>query len=361
LYYLNPKAKHLLSNQAYIIPTYLKPPFSSPNMVKPDLSANALPGFTQIAPSIYEYIPSIRYSNVYLDEKISDAPSLILLCTWTGAQCRYIAKYTSEYQSLFPTTRIMVVATTAKDLCFRNSARKQERLRPAVNQIASLEYLNVSGSTSGILMHVFSEGGSNKACELAEAYLNTTGKRLPISALCFDSTPGHPRFRRLCNALSKSLPQVPVLRHAGLLVGSAVLGTIWITYTAFKGRENNVISKTRRRLLDPTHFDLLTPRCYLFSEDDALIAWQDVREHAEESMDNGVPVKQVLFEGSGHVGHARQEPDRYWDAVMATWRSAGAMEEKSRFTVVVEEVDMAELKRWSDATLISAKVMDMDF
>lgn len=235
-------------------------------------------------------------------------------------------------------------------------------LGPAVDLIASLEYLNVSGSTSGILIHVFSEGGSSKACELAEAYFVMTGRRLPVSALCFDSTPGHSRFRRLCNALSKSLPQVTVMRHAGLFVGSAVLGAIWVTYTAFKGYENNVISKTRRRLLDPTHFDLSTPRCYLFSKDDTLIAWQDVREHAEESIENGVPVNQVLFLGSGHVGHARQEPERYWDAVMATWRSAGTIEEKSRFTVVLKEVDMIlfdKKKRWSDATLISAKVMDL--
>lgn len=165
-------------------------------------------------------------------------------------------------------------------------------------------------------MHVFSEGGSNKACELAEAYFNITGKRLSFSALCLDSTPGHPRYRRLCNALNKSLPPIPVLRHTGLFFGSAVLGAIWLTYSFVKGGKNNVITRTRRRLLDPAHFDLTAPRCYLYSKDDALIAWQDVCEYAEESMQMGVPVKEVLFEGSGHVGHARHEPERYW---MQSW------------------------------------------
>jgi hypothetical protein len=309
-------------------------------------SVTMLPNFTIVAPSIYEHAPSSIH-----DHKDTDAPSLILLCTWTGAQARYIAKYTAEYQSLFPYTRIMVIATTTKDLCFRNSAQKQYRLKPAVERISSLEYLDASGTSAGILMHTFSEGGSNKACELAEAYFTITGKRLPISALCFDSTPGHPRYLRLCNALNKSLPPIPVLRHTGLLLGSAVLGAIWISYRVFKGPENNVITRTRRRLLDPAHFDLSAPRCYLYSKDDTLIAWQDVCEHAGESKGKGIPVQEELFEGSGHVGHARQEPERYWRAVMATWQSAGVIEEKAGLAVVVTEVEMedAKEKRWSDA------------
>jgi hypothetical protein len=213
-----------------------------------------------------------------------------------------------------------------------------------------------SGSSASILLHVFSEGGSNKACELAEAYFNTTGRRLPVSALCLDSTPGHPRFGRLCNALGKSLPQIPVLRHASLFVGTALLGAVWITYNVFIGFDNNVITKTRERLLDTTHFDPTAPRCYLYSQDDALIAWQDVKEHAEISMECGIPVNEVMFQGSGHVGHARQEPQRYWDAVMATWQTAGAFKEKSRLAMLVEEIKSNEYKRWSDATLLSARV-----
>jgi hypothetical protein len=325
-------------------------------MIESITSANVLPDFTLVAPSIYEHIPSSSYKSPYATLENIEVPSLILLCTWTGAQSRYIAKYTAKYQCLFPSTRIMVIATTAKDLCFRNSQRKQERLKPAVERISSLEYLHTDGNATRILMHVFSEGGSNKACELAEAYLSITGQRLPVSALCFDSTPGHPRYLRLCSALNKSLPQIPVLRHTGLLFGSAVLGAIWVSYICAKGPENNVITRTRRRLLDPRHFDLTVPRCYLYSKNDTLIAWKDVNEHAKESIDKGVPVKEVLFEDSGHVGHARQEPDRYWSEVMATWRNAGSLiEEKPSFTVVVVDFDKEDSstagknKRWSDA------------
>lgn len=293
-------------------------------------SVASLPGFMLLSPSIYEYTPLSVHRSPYTADKFDGEPSLILLCTWTGAQHRYILKYTAKYQSLFPSAGIMVIATTTKDLCFRNSKRKQLRLRPAVERISSLEYLSACGNDTGTLLHVFSEGGSNKACELAEAYLNITGRRLPVSALCLDSTPGHPRYLRLCNALNKSLPQIPVLRHTGLLFGSAVLGAIWISYLSFKGKENNVITRTRRRLLEAEHWDLTAPRCYLYSINDELIAWKDVNEHAGESMNMGVPTTEVLFEQSGHVGHARADPELYWNAVIATWRSTLGRDEKKK-------------------------------
>ncbi|KAF1832676.1 hypothetical protein BDW02DRAFT_416091 [Decorospora gaudefroyi] len=301
-----------------------------------NINANnkSIPDFKLIAPSIWEHAPPSASASVYTLSKGFETPSLILLCTWTGAQNRHIAKYTAEYQFLFPSTHIMVITTSAKDLCFRNSKRKQERMKPAVERISSYKYLNDQEPNRGILLHVFSEGGSNKACELAEAYYNITTTRLPASALCFDSTPGHPRYLRLCNALNKSLPPVPVLRPTAMVLGSALLGCIWILYLGIKGPENNVISRTRRRLLDPIHFDSATPRCYLYSKSDALISWEDVCEHAEESMNAGMSVTKVLFENSGHVGHAREEPKRYWDAVIATWRKASVTEKS---TVILEK------------------------
>lgn len=324
--------------------------------------SDIIPGFTCLAPSIFEYAPATPYELARMSEKDPDAPSLIILCSWTGANLKHVAKYTAEYQKLFPSTRIMLIATTSKDLCFRKSKRKQERLRPAVYRIASLGYLADLDNDAGILMHAFSEGGSNKACELAEAYHNMTGSRLPVSALCLDSTPGHPRYLRCCNALSKSLPQVPVLRHTGLVFMSAVLGAIWLSYLCVKGPDNNFITRTRRRLLDPKNFDPNTPRCYMYSKEDALVAWQDVYEHATEATQKGVPVQGVMFDGSGHVGHARREPERYWEAVTETWRGSVVRSEKRGVEIMVEEkgVGKREVKKdenpWSVANLRSLGV-----
>lgn len=193
-------------------------------------------------------------------------------------------------------------------------------------------------------MHVFSEGGSNKLCELATAYQRSTGSRLPISALFLDSTPGHPRYLRLCSALAKSFPPIPVLKQLATVVAVVLLGVTWILYEGFVGYDNNPVSKSRKRLLDPQLFDLTTPRCYLYSKKDALIAWQDVYEHAGESREHSGAVTEIIFENSGHVDHARQEPVRYWDAVTTVWRQSQEEvgEKGSRATCTVREIQLPE-------------------
>jgi hypothetical protein len=114
------------------------------------------------------------------------------------------------------------------------------------------------------------------------------------------------------------------------------LGCIWILYTSIKGFENNVISRTRRRINDPTYFDPSAPRCYLYSKSDTLIAWQDVYEHLEQCENAGTPVLDVPFETSEHVGHAKEDPRRYWDAVMATWQEAQTREKQNSYLTVSE-------------------------
>ncbi|KAF2437974.1 DUF829-domain-containing protein [Karstenula rhodostoma CBS 690.94] len=282
----------------------------------------AIPRFTLIAPTVWERRPTGRGESFSSDQH----PSLIVLLPWTGAHGRHVAKYTGAYQTIFPSASILCITTSTKDICLRSSKRKQQRLQPAVARI--LDHVQYNDGCANILVHAFSEGGSNKAVELAEAYYNTTGTRLPCSALCLDSTPGHPRYLRLCNALKKSLPPIPILNCTGLFVGSALLGGIWILYCCIKGPDNNVISRTRRRLQDPDHWDPAAPRCYFYSKGDELISWRDVREHVGEVVRSGAPVMDVCFEDSAHCKHAAQHPDRYWGAVALTWKRTCLSEEK---------------------------------
>ena len=158
----------------------------------------------------------------------------------------------------------MSITTTTKDIFLCNSQQKQEHLKSVVEDISN---------NKAILMHVFSKGGSNKACELAEAYYNTTSQQLPVFAFCFYSTPGFLRYFYHCNALNNSLPAIPVFQLISFLFDSAVLRAIWITYAVFKGLERNVVPRTRQQILDETYFGHTILRCYLYSKEDALIAW----------------------------------------------------------------------------------------
>jgi hypothetical protein len=272
----------------------------------------------------------------------ADAPTLIVLCTWTAARDKYIDKYKYHYQQLFPNVEVKVIKTSLWDLCFRSSQSKQKRVTTDVDDISAIFQNN-----GRVLLHAFSDGGSNKACELADAYLHQKNKKMPIAVLYLDSTPGAPRFNRLCKAASKSFPPIPLLKPAAFAIGVVIVSVIWIYY-CIVGFDSNTISTTRKRLLSKETWDLKVPRCYLLSKTDEEIYWQDVQSHARNSIAEGAPTTEVLFEGTDHVSHARLKPKMYWNVIHETWKSAvldGKAEEDLSSVLGVQRSDFTIIAR----------------
>jgi len=50
-----------------------------------------------------------------------------------------------------------------------------------------------------------------------------------------------------------------------------------------------------------------------------LIPYKDVEKHGLEAREKGVEVRMERFEKSSHVGHARVEGERYWNAIEEVW------------------------------------------
>jgi hypothetical protein len=248
----------------------------------------------------------------------SVSPSVILLFSWTGALPKHVEKYTTGYSKLFPSSSIITISTTLPDLIFRTSSSKQAQLTTLV------ETVSAQIDSEGVIVHCFSDGGSNKAVEFAEAYFHHTGKRLQCQALFLDSTPGHPRYLNYCAAFQKSLPPNPIFHFLGLLIGYLVLAIFWVVYNIFVGKKNNVITRTRERLEDNRFWDPEIPRCYLYSEADKLIWWQDIEEHGIQASRSGTTVTLVRFQGSMHCAHIRENEDEYWNAVTDTWELRNA-------------------------------------
>jgi hypothetical protein len=242
----------------------------------------------------------------------------VILCSWTGARLRPVEHYVRKYRDIFPLAGILVITTSAKDFILRSSKCKQKRLVPAVDFLRDTMKGVPARDWSGILMHVFSEGGSHKACEFAMAYHTATLCPLLVSAMCLDSTPGVPRFRRLCNALALTFPDACCLRSMASAVAFVTLGGMWIVYYAVLGYENNPVSRARVCLLDEKYFSKTAPRCYFYSEEDALVWSKDVEAHATASTTRKIPVTMKKF-ASEHVMHAQKHANAYWAAVMAVW------------------------------------------
>ncbi|KAI0573214.1 Indole-diterpene biosynthesis protein [Pyrenophora tritici-repentis] len=268
-------------------------------------------GFEKLAPSVWKYSPNNEQKASEDSKDNVEPPAMVVLCPWTGAKSGHIDFYTERYKELYPFADIVVITTSLIDICFRSSESKQKRLASALEPIKGKENL---------LMHVFSDGGSNKACELAEAFKSENKSCLPVKVLCLDSTPGKPHYRRLCKAFSKVLPPLPMMRPVGLVLGSIVIGSKWIFYDCIKGFEQNVMSRTRKRLLDGQLWDPSASRLYLYSKGDALVSSHDIYTHAKESEEKGIPVFTKEFKESRHVRHGKDEAE-YWPEIQNTWEN----------------------------------------
>ncbi|KAE9573442.1 hypothetical protein CGMCC3_g10261 [Colletotrichum fructicola] len=291
----------------------------------------ALLGFKALAPSIFiQEAPrcsssvsstSSDLSSISLESTNEESPTLIVLTSWTGADPGNVAKYTKRYNEIYPKTTIMVITTVIHDLVFRSTKEKVATLEPAVEFLRS--HVSTQSKRPTMLLHAFSEGGSNKAVCLARAYLGATGCRLPVGAFIFDSTPGRPRFSCNVAAFKRSLPRNKVVRAVGFPAGAVVLGMVYGTYHVLKGPENNVISQTRQALNDESLWPVTSaPRTYVFSEADDLIGWEDIEDHAWESAELlGLDSMLLRFRETGHCNHARGNEDEYWTAVMKTWEA----------------------------------------
>lgn len=84
--------------------------------------------------------------------------------------------------------------------------------------------------------------------------------------------------------------------------------------------ELKVVSQTWDRLLEESLWDLAMPRCYLFSEGDNLICFKEIEDHAAALRRLGARVESVNFKISGHVQHARLDPEKYRSAISNVWQ-----------------------------------------
>jgi Eukaryotic protein of unknown function (DUF829) len=332
-------------------------PSISINDLSPSISAENLSpsvAVEQLSPNTSLYQPKVSTAE---DGSASTPslkhPNLILLFSWTGAQQKHITKYTSAYFARFPSTPIMVITTSIKDLTYRTSSKKRRALLPAIAAITCSPTLNTN-----ILLHAFSEGGSSTSVHFAKAFLAQTHRRLPLTALILDSCPGTLHFTNLAHTARNTVPNNPTAQVFASLTAYTIIASYWTTFLLIGDREDvddpkDLNAKTKIALNDPTLWDTMVPRAYLFSKADKLIHWQSVLEHARDAESRGTLVFVELFEKSSHCAHirAKEDAERYWSAVQKVWdrRADGVSElvedeagerKKDGVEVKVEEVDV---------------------
>ncbi|KAJ9143346.1 hypothetical protein NKR23_g6691 [Pleurostoma richardsiae] len=269
-------------------------------------------------------------------------PRLIVICSWMGSRDQHIAKYTARLQALYPTSPILLIKSVKGHFTRPRSITAD--VQPAASAMRSI--LGASGppppdpatTRPEMLLLVFSNGGSTTLHHLYLAYAASSGDKdaaaaLPPHATVFDSSPGI-RFSYPRSVTAMTAGVTGARRLLLLPVVHLLLAYLWAAlhyaprwwpwrpsdpFAAASAAHNDKAGCNRREVR----------RAYVYSEEDALIDFRGIEEHARQAGERGFRVVRLeKFVGSPHVAHARTDEGRYWGVVRETWE--GKREENGK-------------------------------
>ena len=276
---------------------------------------------------------------------------LVILCTWLGAARRHIAKYTALYRYVAPDARILLIESSVSILtstivsqqritefapaaaavldtlveCQHRSSHDPEEPADGRRDNKDTSAQNNRTPPSSIfakpqiILHVFSNGGMSSTTNLLRVLRSRMREPLALTGLIFDSCPGKgASYWQTFNAIIISFPKSIFWRLLGAFLTHCFL--IFLMVYVACGHENPV-SLWRRTPLEESR--PARGALYLFSREDVMIEWTDVKQHANEARTKGWRVKEILFEGSGHCAHLATDERRYVEAVKSIWEGDG--------------------------------------
>ncbi|KAK5059908.1 hypothetical protein LTR84_009791 [Exophiala bonariae] len=286
-----------------------------------------------------------------------------------------VAKYIAHYQLLYPNARILLLFNTVHNMLWVPDSVQMKELQPAVQAIdefldshdarvtTAMDDAESKHCEPTIFFHIFSNGGAHMAVQLGQAYRDngrvssptsssTSARQLPISAVVFDSCPGHARYATAGKTTLSFLPKdAHVARTLAMPVVYLLLGGFYLCHVLgvaehvviklwrelnsptgpflFKG--SGLHSKGSQVITDPTAGQTTSnkrviPRAYICSQADDMIPSQDIFEHAaiarHSSGLSDDAAKDVIrveeFVESMHVNHVSLYKERYWAIIGET-------------------------------------------
>ncbi|OBT76740.1 hypothetical protein VF21_03869 [Pseudogymnoascus sp. 05NY08] len=269
-------------------------------------------GFTKLAPAIWlrEPAPSPSLPLSSLASGLPP-PSLVVLCTWIGAQPKHIAKYVAEYLRRYPAASLLVLESNLADMTYSGDGAQQARLGPAYHVLQA--HLQPELAGGGIVVHAFSNGGAQCAAQVVAA-LPPAHRTTAFRAFVLDSCPGEASYTRSANAILLPLAKSPMLKLFAFPFIHLLLCLIVVADHVF-GFEN-VVARARRRLNSSAYIAHAVPRLYIYSSADQMVPAPDVEAHAEQARRAGYSdVANLRFEASGHCAHASRYAEQYWGCI----------------------------------------------
>jgi hypothetical protein len=233
-------------------------------------------------------------------------PDMIILCTWFRALPKHIAKYVNTHRQRYPQAQILVIESTVGDMMYTPYSVQRSRLHPVVDILKG-----IAAAKGEILLHIFSNGGSNTAVQVAEAWRSSQSSPFPATSMVLDSCPGSPSLKLAADAVVSSSPKS---MHWWVVVFAWAVVVPFVAFPQLLGGPN-VVASLRERLNETRLFSIGTQRVYLCSSTDLMVPLEDVVSHCESARIAGYGANVVQFDGSAHVSHVMKDSSRYWSAV----------------------------------------------
>ncbi len=172
-----------------------------------------------------EFVPLGPRISLYTPEQPITG-QMIIICTWLGAIPKHIAKYTDVYRGIAPGARILLIES-AVPILVSSYARQRAAIVPAVTVVlaalAECSHVplpdgnkttddrsnrNPSGiSKPKIILHMFSNGGTNTATQFLLVLHERLRAPLPLSGMLYDSCPAKGTYWKDHRAMFYYAPQ----------------------------------------------------------------------------------------------------------------------------------------------------------
>ena len=258
-------------------------------------------------------------------------PTLIIIVGFTHSSKKSIAPYVARYAALYPHARITVLESHFADMSPFPVSTRRSRERGFDEIFRILEPHGPAGSEEDgspdsahrVVVHVFSGGGQSRFGGLAAAFRRRFGRALPVRLLVLDSAPAPSRLGLKTRAAAATIKVPYGWLGTVLLVPLALWTAFMITWTAVTW-QTDPLDYAFRGLNDPALVPRQGLRLYVLSRSDSILDWREVAEHAAEARGQGYEVRELEVVGSGHVAHAKTDPERYWKAIVAAWHEASS-------------------------------------
>ncbi|KAL4964496.1 TMEM53 family protein [Aspergillus stella-maris] len=272
------------------------------------------------------------YEHPTVDHFVPDGcPALIVLCTWLGgATPRRISKYVNYHRRLFPSSSILLLTTGMIDITVRSFKTIRHRLQPAreaIRRILGPDAGDIEKNPKGVLLHIFSHGGSNIAIQLILSMQDRRDPsgfhRLPLQGIIFDSCPGSTTFMRNYQASVYSLPAAPL--PITLLNRALLLPAIGVITGLQNMGITSSMGEMQKQLNDTLVVSSRVPRLYLFSKADETIRWEEVQAHLDDARVRGYDVQSVVFNESPHCALIVEDEKKYWRSIKCFWKQIAKM------------------------------------